>query len=113
MTYIRRNEKGDIIAASEEPLAGFVDASDDDTELQAFLAAMTADHADSRLRESDSSLIRVIEDLVDLLTTKGIIRFTDLPEQAQNKLVLRKSLRGQDEHLNLIDEAGDEFFNFD
>ena len=113
MTYISRNEKGDIIAASEEPLDGFAEAPTDSLELQAFLTSMTADHADSRLRESDSALIRVIEDLVDLLTTKGIIRFTDLPEEAQNKLVRRKSLRGQDEHLNLIDEAGDEFFDFD
>jgi hypothetical protein len=111
--YIRRNKEGEITAASEEPLDGFVDALPDDIELQAFLASVTAGHPDSRLRESDSSLIRVIEDLVDLLTTKGIIRFTDLPEEAQNKLVRRKSLRGQDEHLNLIDEAGDEFFNFD
>ena len=113
MMYIRRNEKGEIIAASDEPLAGFVDAPADDTDLQEFLESVTSDHSDSRLRESDTSLIRVIEDLVDLLTTKGIIRFTDLPEEAQNKLVRRKSLRGQDEHLNLIDEAGDEFFDFD
>ncbi len=112
--YIRRNEQGEVIAASEEPLAGFVDVSSEDADLQAFLTSITIDGpADSRLRESDSALIRVIEDLVDLLSTKGIIRFTDLPAEAQDKLMIRKSLRGQDEHLNLIDEAGDDVFNFD
>ncbi|MDO6441351.1 hypothetical protein [Marinobacter sp. 2_MG-2023] len=114
MMYIRRNEQGEIIAASEEPLAGFVDVPPEDPDLQAFLTSITAaGPAESRLRESDSALIRVIEDLVDLLSTKGIIRFTDLPAEAQDKLMIRKSLRGQDEHLNLIDEAGDDVFNFD
>ena len=113
MMYIRRNEQGEIIAASDEPLAGFVKVSSEDADLQAFLTSLTVDPEDSRFRESDSSLIRVIEDLVDLLTTKGIIRFTDLPSEAQDKLMVRKSLRGQDEHLNLIDEAGDDLFNFD
>jgi len=113
MMYIKRNESGEVVAFSEEQLAGFVEVPSDDAGLQSFLASTATDCVDSRFRESDSSLIRVIEDLVDLLTTKGIIRFTDLPSEAQDKLMLRKSLRGQDEHLNLIDEAGDDIFNFD
>ncbi|PCM46272.1 hypothetical protein CPA50_00030 [Marinobacter sp. ANT_B65] len=111
--YIKRNENGEVVAVSEERLAGFVEVSSDDAGLQSFLASTATDRVESRFRDSDSSLIRVIEDLVDLLTTKGIIRFTDLPPEAQDKLMLRKSLRGQDEHLNLIDEAGDDIFNFD
>ena len=113
MMYIKRNEQGEIIAASEEPLTGFVSVPAEDAALQEFLTSSLLNTGESQLRQSDSSLIRVIEDLVDLLATKGIIRFTDLPPEAQDKLMMRKSLRGQDEHLNLIDEAGDDLFNFD
>lgn len=111
--YVRRNNNGDIFAVSEEPLDGFVSVPADDAELQEFLAAGAGVPADQRFRESDSSLIRVIEDLVDLLAMKGVIRFTDLPPEAQQKLMARKSMRGQDDHLNLIDDAGDDLFDFD
>ena len=111
--YVRRNDKGDVVAVSEEPLDGFVSVPAEDADLQAFLTAGTGLQVDQRFRQSDSSLIRVIEDLVDLLSMKGIIRFTDLPPEAQQKLMARKSMRGQDDHLNLIDEVGDDLFDFD
>lgn len=111
--YVRRNESGEVIAISEEPLDGFDHAAADDPDLQAFLSGSIRIPEEQRFRESDSSLIRVIEDLVDLLATKGIIRFTDLPPEAQKKLMARKSMRGQDDQLNLIDNVGDDLFDFD
>ena len=39
--------------------------------------------------------VRVIEDLIDTLITKNIIRHTDLPAAAQRKLMLRKGLRNR------------------
>ncbi len=36
---------------------------------------------------------RVTEDLIDLLISKKVIDFSELPEQAQRKLLFRKSLR--------------------
>ncbi len=111
--YVRRNEGGEVVAVSEEPLDGFVAVSADAPEVKAFLAQATTSPEDERFRESDSSLIRVIEDLVDLLASKGIIRFTDLPPEAQQKLMARKSMRGQEGHLNLIDDVGDDLFDFD
>ena len=111
--YVRRNDKGDVVAVSEEALDGFVEVQVDNADLQAFLAAGAGAPENERFRESDSSLIRVIEDLVDLLAMKGVIRFTDLPPEAQQKLMARKSMRGQDDHLNLIDDTGDDLFDFD
>jgi hypothetical protein len=113
MMYVRRNDNGDIVAASQEPLSGFTEIAHDAPELQDFLCSQLNVTEGHRFRESDSSLIRVIEDLVDLLAFKGIIRFTDLPPEAQNKLMERKSMRGQDDHLNLIDNVGDDLFDFD
>jgi hypothetical protein len=42
---------------------------------------------------SDLDMIRVYEDLIDLLLTKRIIMLTDFPPAAQEKLLRRKKLR--------------------
>jgi hypothetical protein len=110
--YVKRNEQR-IVAVSEDYLDGFEKVDPTDPELQVFLAEKTDPNRNRRFRESDSSLIRVIEDLVDLLSSKGIIRFTDLPPEAQKKLMERKSMRGNDDDLNLIDHRGDDLFDFD
>ncbi len=41
----------------------------------------------------DAGFVRVIEDLIDTLIAKHLINLTDLPEQAQAKLLSRKSFR--------------------
>lgn len=43
----------------------------------------------------DADFIRVVEDLIDVLIQKGVLRVTDLPAGAQRKLVARKHLRGR------------------
>lgn len=53
--------------------------------------------------ESDLAMARVVEDLVDLLIAKGVIRFTDLPEPAQKKLLARSEARTDiDSHSPLV-----------
>ncbi len=62
-----------------------------------------------RLSESDIEFIRVLEDLIDTLIEQGVIRLTDLPPRALEKLQERKLTREQLRHgLNLIDEEDDE-----
>lgn len=111
--YVKRNGAGEVVAVSDEPLEGFEAADADDPSLAEFIWSRASAAGENRFRQSDSSLIRVIEDLVDLLATKGIICFTDLPPEAQEKLMARKSMRGQDHHLNLVDDVGDDLFDFD
>lgn len=48
---------------------------------------------EARLRESDLEFIRVIEDVVDTLIIKGVIKKDDLPASAVAKYDKRKSLR--------------------
>lgn len=43
----------------------------------------------------DADFIRVVEDLIDVLIQKGMLRITDLPPGAQRKLTARKDLRGR------------------
>ena len=54
------------------------------------------------LQESDMRLVRVLEDLIDLLIDRDVIRFTDLPLPAQEKLMERRSLRQTLGALNLL-----------
>jgi hypothetical protein len=42
---------------------------------------------------SDLGTVRILEDLIDLLVRKNIINFTELPEQAQQRIWERKQLR--------------------
>ena len=55
----------------------------------------------------DADFIRVVEDLIDVLITKGVIRITDLPTGAQRKITARKDLRGRLRGaLDLLDRQG-------
>lgn len=57
--------------------------------------------------EADAEFVRVLEDLIDTLIMKNVIRHTDLPDAAQRKLMLRKGLRNRMHGaLNLL--GGDE-----
>jgi hypothetical protein len=51
--------------------------------------------ARAELAASDSSMVRVIEDVWDALKAKGLVADVDLPQAAQDKLATRKSLRGK------------------
>jgi len=115
MPYVQRDTKGNIIAVS---------ASESDTtrewveegghDLNSFLLDMalgkdTADPTVVRaLSESDLAMIRVVEDIVDLLIEQNLLRFTDLPVAAQEKLMQRRSLRESINSLSLMsdDDSG-------
>lgn len=59
----------------------------------------------TQLSELDADFIRVLEDLIDVLVAKGVIRLTDLPAEALNKLVRRKQARTRlRDALDLIDD---------
>jgi len=93
MPFVKRNAQGEIVAASEvadgdchEPL------SEQELLASGFLSRI-AGGADIELLSSDLSLVRVVEDLVELLVDKGLILFTELPPAAQRKVLQRQDLR--------------------
>ena len=61
------------------------------------------------LNQSDIELIRVLDDLIDLLTDKHVFSFTDLPEAAQAKLLSRKNAR-EVLHNSIIDDIDNDIF---
>lgn len=103
MRYVARDGAGQVVAVSLVQDAAHGEAlADDAPELAAF-ARNLPDRGP--LADSDLRLVRVLEDLVDLLIDKEVIRFTDLPGPAQDKLMERRSLRHNLRGLKLLDDS--------
>lgn len=104
MPFVQRDESGFIVAVSRQSVVGMTEeVAEDDEGLQSFLAPMQS--VDSSLSATDQSFIRVLEDVVQLLVDKGVILFTDLPQSAQNKMLLRQQLRSEmPANLDLISD---------
>jgi len=94
MPYAIRSPRGDILSLHREPVPGAEWIDSQAAELRAFVGL--GDAADSHhegFRQLDADLVRVIEDVVDVLISRQVIRVTDLPAEAQEKLFARKSFR--------------------
>lgn len=110
MPYVLRNANGEITAIYAEPTD---DAREElplgHPDLITFMArGKASDELKQRLFASDFDMARITEDLVQTLIERGIINFTDLPPDAQEKLRGRRILRGQLGSLSGIidDDAG-------
>lgn len=93
MPYVKRNQAGNIEAISlvaSEHCPEFVEA---DNEALKTSIAMLSTNAEALA--SDLAMVRVIEDLIDILLAKSIISINDLPQSVQLKLLARKNLRQQ------------------
>lgn len=112
MPYVQRNSNGEIIALWREQPDGnceFLPSSDPD--VVGFIDAVSAssDENGEFSLSSDLQMVRVIEDLIDLLISKRVIVLTDLPVPVQNKLLRQRAKR---EHLisnlGIISDADDD-----
>jgi len=105
--YIKRDKDGAITAVSHdatEEIKEFI--ATDSEELQVYMQSLKPAQVAS-LEQTDLAMARVLEDVVNLLVDQGTIRFTDLPEAAQTKLLSRRELRGQRQGMNLLDDGDD------
>lgn len=111
MPFVKRDSSGRVVAVSEQETADIRDWIDaDDPALEAYaraLAPRPSAQTRQALEHSDLGLIRVIEDLVDTLLAKDVIRFTDLPVAAQKRLLERRNLRASMNALELLDSERD------
>jgi hypothetical protein len=103
--FIKRDQQGAIIALSKMASAEFTEQlPDDDAQLLAFLhSSKSAEQL--ALEQTDTAMARVLEDVVGLLVEQGVIRFTDLPTAAQDKLLARRELRGKRQGMDLLDDG--------
>jgi hypothetical protein len=107
LPYVQRDGEGRIAAlAVQRSTADQEWVEPDSPELRDYLAMLAGSSADlsDALVESDQGLIRVLEDLVETLIAKDMMRFTDLPEAAQQKLMQRRSLRSSVNALKLLQD---------
>jgi hypothetical protein len=107
MPYVMRDEAGRIkaISAAAMEQAGWEHMDASSREYLEFLELAIAEQ--DKFRESDIHLARVLEDLIELLVEREIIRFTDFPAAAQKRLLDRQLLRKQAGGLKLIGDAPD------
>ena len=94
MLYVKRDEWGNlqrVESAAFEGMDGELAA--DDQAAQEWLTQQNAEQSLIQLKQSDLDMIRVLDDLITVLISKGVVRITDLPEAAQGKLVGRSKAR--------------------
>lgn len=106
MPFVTRDAAG-AIRSLDDTGAGGEWLADDDPALLAFYrdAGLQAKRA---LTETDVNMVRVIDDLVDILIAKQVVIFTELPDAVRQKLLARKQLRrdiGALQNLMVDDEG--------
>lgn len=76
-------------------------------DVAAFLQQLSSTRVKQALSDTDNDMVRVIDDLVDLLVANQVLIFTELPERVQTKLLERKQLRKEVNALqNLMVDDG-------
>jgi hypothetical protein len=94
MFYVQRDAQGQLIRVEA---AAYAEATEtlpaDHHEIQAWFANAAVENSLKQLKQSDFEMIRVLDDLIQVLTQKGVIRVTDLPPAAQAKLMDRTQAR--------------------
>jgi len=102
MLFALRDGAGNITALTDRAVSGATPINASHPDVLAFLSLdHSALNASDFLDDSDLSTVRILEDLIDTLVNRQVIRFTDLPAAAQRKLLSRKVARtlasGEDE----------------
>jgi hypothetical protein len=92
MFYVVRHSDGSILSVSRVAVAGSEAMAALEPDIAAFFGQPTTSAGFDAV---DAGFVRVLEDLIDTLISKGVIRHTDLPDAAQKKLLLRKGLRSR------------------
>lgn len=95
MYYIERDAQGRIIQVDTVPFHAMTEQNAACTsEIDEWIRQRDIREASLlQLRQSDLEMVRVLEDLIEVLMSKGVISITDLPLVAQNKLTNRAQAR--------------------
>ncbi|MBD9458226.1 tryptophan synthase subunit beta [Pseudomonas sp. PDM05] len=110
MFYVQRDQNNALVRVEAKAYAEATETLPaDHHEIQAWFAGDEIENSLKQLKSSDLEMIRVLDDLIQVLTSKGVIRITDLPPAAQAKFLertqARAALGGLSELIN-DDETG-------
>lgn len=104
MVYVQRDQSGKLLRVEQEPFEGMSEVlAFESEELQRWLRVKLDVEAKlSALKSTDTDLVRVLEDLINVLVERGLISYTDLPAAARQKLderaLIRADLEGISDH---------------
>jgi len=112
MPYVIRDADGKIVQVFEQPVSGESEQiSTDSEDYRRYVdehAAHSAEELRRQLAASDVGMTRLVEDLIDVLIGKGVIKFTDLPPAAGGRYLERQSTRQRlQTYTNLIVDEND------
>lgn len=110
MVYVQRDAQGKLLRVEPLPFDGMSEPiAVESEELQNWLKVKEEVKARlESLNSSDLELVRVLEDVVNVLVDRGVIQYTDLPEAARTKLDQRAVARADIEGLtSLLKESGE------
>lgn len=96
MLCVERDENGEIVSVwrKDDNTPGGGNKPAVDEEILDFLSNNSDEDSIFRLLDAtDLGIVRVLEDLIDLLVSKNVIMFSELPAQAQKKLLSRQQMR--------------------
>ncbi|WP_040727167.1 hypothetical protein [Thiomicrorhabdus sp. Kp2] len=112
MIYIERNSTGDIDNIHFAPAPNLEEISLHDPKLKEFIetAPNSEEIIQAVLNRLDLDMVRIIEDVIDILIDKNIMLFTDLPDAVQNKILFKKNIRNLSSGNSIIEE--EELINF-
>lgn len=112
MPYVKRNQQGKVVQLMDEPIdEGSEWLELNDLEVVEFLRLPVNEmELKKSLAISDSEMVRVVEDLIDILMEKQVFVFTELPEAVQAKLNARKKLRHDVNALSNLISDDDNIF---
>jgi hypothetical protein len=103
MVFVKRDSNNQVISVCLEKTPEHQESMPlDSPELAVFTSLLA--NGQKELATTDLELVRVLEDLVDLLIERDVIRFTDFPEAAQKKFLARRCLRSSLPRLKLLGE---------
>lgn len=80
MFYVQRNAAGQLLRVEAAAFDQFTEMlPSDHADIQEWFADDVVENSLNQLKQSDLDMIRVLEDLIDVLTAKGVFKITDLP----------------------------------
>jgi hypothetical protein len=108
MPYVCRDDSGRITGVFDHAEVGVSEqVKSDDPELARFLKDQGLSSPESirqLLSQSDLQMVRLVDDLIDLLIDKAVIKFTDLPPAAGEKYLHRQIARKRLQGSLIVDE---------
>lgn len=104
MPFIKRDPNGAVVAVYHQPVdEGLEEMAPEHPDLARFLQKTLLDFAVNRTWiESDLSMVRVVEDIVDMLIDRKVFLFMDMPEPVQRKFLQRRGLRAEFAYMDTL-----------